>query len=55
MNFKMKEKKRKDHLEKEREEKECHENQQNAQNQGFCCHEHAQTMKKERGEASRKV
>jgi hypothetical protein len=47
-NFKPKEK-RKEKLEKEREE-ECLENQQNAQNQGLCCHEHAKKMKKERKE-----
>jgi hypothetical protein len=48
MNFKRKEKKRKDRLEMVREEEECHENQMSAQNQGFCCHEHKKRMKKER-------
>jgi hypothetical protein len=50
INFKRKEKKWKNALEKEREEEEeeCHENQQSAHNEGFCCHEHAKKMKKER-------
>jgi hypothetical protein len=43
--FKRKEKKRKDIQEKENEEEECSDNQQRARNEGFCCHEHAKSMK----------
>jgi hypothetical protein len=48
MNFKRKEKKRKEKEKKVQEEEECHENQQNAQNQGFCCHEHGKQWKQDR-------
>jgi hypothetical protein len=54
ISFKCKEKKRKEIVERKREEEGCHENQQNAQNQGLCCHEHVKLMKKERNESIRK-
>jgi hypothetical protein len=54
ISFKCKEKKKKEIVESEREEEECHENQHNVQNQGFCCHEHVKQMKKERNESIRK-
>jgi hypothetical protein len=38
----------KDHLERVREEEECHKNQMSAHNQGYCYHEHKKRMKKER-------
>jgi hypothetical protein len=45
MTFKIKEKKRKEREQKEREEENCAENQKNAHNQGYCCHEHGQEAK----------
>jgi hypothetical protein len=52
--FKRKEKKRKDIEVKRREEEDCYDNQQLAQNQGFCCHAHATVMKREQEEDVRK-
>ena len=43
--FNCKEKKRKDNLKSKREEEQCADNQQNAQNEGFCCHHHAKKIK----------
>jgi hypothetical protein len=54
INFKHKEKKRKEIDVKKREEEVCHDNQQLAQKQGFCCHAHATEMKREREEDVRK-
>jgi hypothetical protein len=50
INYKRGEKKRKDRLEKEREEETCVENQQAAQNFGYCCHQHATVAKTEDNE-----
>jgi hypothetical protein len=38
-------KKRKDNMKTKRDKEECTDNQQNAQNKGFCCHHHAKRMK----------
>jgi hypothetical protein len=47
INYRRGEKKRKDRVEKEREEENCVENQQTVQNYGYCCHQHAKMAKKE--------
>ena len=46
IDFKRKEKKRKERVKKEEEEEQCHENQQIAKRDGYCCHEHARESKK---------
>jgi hypothetical protein len=45
ISFNRKEKKRKDNLKSKRDKEECVDNQQNAQDAGFCCHHHAKKMK----------
>jgi hypothetical protein len=45
ISIRRKEKKRKENMETKREEDECADNQQNAQNEGLCCHHHAKRMK----------
>jgi hypothetical protein len=48
--WRLEEKKRKEMLEVEKEERECYENQSIARKQGFCCHAHAVSIKKEKKE-----
>jgi hypothetical protein len=45
--FKRAEKKRKERVEKQENEENCHDNQQKAKEEGFCCYQHAAEMKKE--------
>ncbi len=45
ISFNCKEKKRKDNLKAERDKEECANNQQHAQDAGFCCHHHAEKIK----------
>jgi ATPase subunit of ABC transporter with duplicated ATPase domains len=47
INYKRGEKKRKDRQEKEKEEENCAQDQESAQNHGYCCHQHAKVAKKE--------
>ena len=47
INYKRGEKKRKDRREKEKEEENCGQDQEYAQNHGYCCHKHAKVAKKE--------
>jgi hypothetical protein len=54
ISFKRKEKQTKDTIAAEREEEECADNQQHAQDAGFCCHHHAKRMN-ENDEKERQV
>jgi hypothetical protein len=47
INYKRGEKRKKDMIEKEKEEDKCVENQRSAQDYGYCCHQHATVAKKE--------
>jgi hypothetical protein len=47
INYRRGERKRKERMEKVREEKSCAENQEKAQMNGYCCHQHAKVAKKE--------
>ena len=45
--YKCYQKKRKQRLEKESKEEECHENQKEAREKGFCCYEHGKLLVEE--------
>jgi hypothetical protein len=47
INYKRGEKRKKDMIEKEKEEYKCVENQRSAQEYGYCCHQHATVANKE--------
>jgi dipeptidase len=51
LNYKRGEKKRKERENKEREEENCADNQKNALNCGYCCHQHAKVAKMEQEES----
>jgi hypothetical protein len=53
INYKRGEKKRKEREEKEKEEENCAENQNNALNCGYCCHQHAKVAKMEHEESKK--
>jgi hypothetical protein len=46
INFRRGERKRKERMEKEKEEETCAKNQQKAHVKGYCCHQHAKVAKK---------
>jgi hypothetical protein len=55
INYRRDERKRKDRMEKEREEEFCAENQEKAQMSGYCCHQHAKVAKKAHKDSKTKM
>jgi hypothetical protein len=55
INYKRGEKRKKDMIEKEKEEDKCVENQRSVQDDGYCCHQHATVAKKEHDESKQQM